>query len=82
MPKVKRLMYTPAVEGDVLAKSIKVLLIKNDWMPEDLAKRIGRGTATVYGWLNNPGSIKYEDICKMAHVFKVKKSVLLGEEGA
>ena len=81
MPKIKPLMWTATPQCDVLRKNIKICMVRSDINAEKLAKLLDVSRSTAYYKIKEPKKIEFEDLCKMANIFKVDLSDLVREGG-
>lgn len=64
----------------VFSKRLRYYLEKNDMTQNDLAKRLGVGTTSVYNWVNGIKSPRMDKVDSMCKIFNCKRSDLMEEK--
>lgn len=81
MPKVKPLIWTAKPQCDALSRNIKICMLKRGITPYQLAELLGICRASAYNRITMPGKMQYEELCRLAHIFKVDVADLVKEGG-
>ena len=80
MPKVN-LVWTAKPQCDALSRNIKVCMFRSGINAPTLAKLLGVCRSSLYKKISQPGKMQYEEICRLAHIFKVDTADLIREGG-
>lgn len=64
----------------VFSKRLRYYLTKNNMPQNELAKRLGVGTTSVYNWCNGIKSPRMDKVDAMCQIFNCKRSDLMEEK--
>lgn len=64
----------------VFSKRLRYFLDKHDMTQNELAKRLGVGTTSVYNWCNGIKSPRMDKVDKMCEIFNCRRSDLMEEK--
>lgn len=79
MPKVKPLIYSPTAEVKTLRQNIQIALVKRGMNQTDLADALGVTKSSVSWMITHADRMRFETICRIAHILKVDKAELMKE---
>lgn len=79
MPKVKPLIYSPTAEAKALRQNIQIALVKRGMSQADLADALGITRSAISWMIIHADRMRFETICRIAHILKVDKAELMKE---
>ena len=80
MPKVN-LIWSAEPQYKALTSNIKICMYRTGIDALTLAKLLGVCRSSLYKKISQPEKMQYEEICRLAHIFKVDTADLIREGG-